>query len=70
MCGRLAESTNRPLFSLHVDAEMGFSGGEVQVFLLLEGLRARGQRVGAGVDDLLCPDDRRGQGSAVEHELE
>lgn len=45
MCGRLAETTNRPLFSLHVDAEMGFSGGEVQVFLLLEGLRARGQRV-------------------------
>lgn len=35
----------RPLFSLHVDAEKGFSGGEVQVFLLLEGLRARGQRV-------------------------
>ena len=36
---------DRPLFSLHVDAEQGFSGGEVQVFLLLEGLRARGQRV-------------------------
>jgi glycosyltransferase involved in cell wall biosynthesis len=29
---------------LHVDAERGFSGGEEQVFLLLEGLRARGQR--------------------------
>jgi glycosyltransferase involved in cell wall biosynthesis len=41
----LGEGTERPLFSLHVDAEMGFSGGEVQVFLLLEGLRARGQRV-------------------------
>ena len=41
----LGESTQRPLFSLHVDAEKGFSGGEVQVFLLLEGLRARGQRV-------------------------
>ncbi len=26
----------------HVDAETGFSGGEVQVFLLLEGLRAAG----------------------------
>jgi glycosyltransferase involved in cell wall biosynthesis len=26
----------------HIDAERGFSGGEVQVFLLLEGLRARG----------------------------
>lgn len=29
---------------LHVDAEKGFSGGEVQVFLLMEGLRARGHR--------------------------
>jgi len=28
----------------HVDAETGFSGGEVQVFLLMEGLRARGHR--------------------------
>jgi glycosyltransferase involved in cell wall biosynthesis len=28
----------------HVDAETGFSGGEVQVFLLLEGLRRRGHR--------------------------
>ncbi len=28
----------------HVDAEHGFSGGEVQVFLLMEGLRARGHR--------------------------
>lgn len=27
---------------LHVDAEKGFSGGEVQVFLLMEGLRTRG----------------------------
>ena len=26
----------------HIDAERGFSGGEVQVFLLLEGLRERG----------------------------
>ncbi len=26
----------------HIDAERGFSGGEVQVFLLLDGLRARG----------------------------
>lgn len=29
---------------LHVDAERGFSGGEVQVFLLIEGLRERGHR--------------------------
>ncbi|MFM1873953.1 MAG: hypothetical protein RL398_3375 [Planctomycetota bacterium] len=27
---------------VHVDTEMGFSGGEVQVFLLMEGLRAAG----------------------------
>jgi hypothetical protein len=27
---------------VHVNTERGFSGGEVQVFLLLEGLRARG----------------------------
>lgn len=33
-----------PLTLAHVDAEMGFSGGEVQVFLLMEGLRARGHR--------------------------
>lgn len=33
-----------PLTLVHVDAEQGFSGGEVQVFLLLEGLRARGHR--------------------------
>lgn len=34
----------RSLSILHVDAERGYSGGEVQVFLLLEGLRARGHR--------------------------
>ena len=36
----------------HVSGERGFSGGEVQVFLLLEGLRARGHR-----SVLLCPPD-------------
>jgi len=34
----------RPLTVAHVDAERGFSGGEVQVFLLMEGLRRRGHR--------------------------
>jgi len=34
----------------HVDAERGFSGGEVQVFLLMEGLAQRGHR-----NVLLCP---------------
>jgi glycosyltransferase involved in cell wall biosynthesis len=33
-----------PLSIAHIDAESGFSGGEVQVFLLMEGLRARGHR--------------------------
>src|SRR5262245_29286488 len=32
----------------HVDSERGFSGGQVQVFLLMEGLRERGHR------NLLC----------------
>jgi glycosyltransferase involved in cell wall biosynthesis len=35
---------SEPLHILHVDDERGFSGGEVQVFLLLEGLRERGHR--------------------------
>ena len=34
-------SPERPLNIVHVNSEMGFSGGEVQVFLLLEGLRQR-----------------------------
>ena len=34
----------------HVDAETGFSGGEAQVFLLIEGLARRGHR-----NVLLCP---------------
>ena len=33
-----------------VDSEMGYSGGEVQVFLMIEGLRARGHRC-----VLFCP---------------
>jgi len=37
-------SSTAPLVVVHVDAERGYSGGEVQVFLLLEGLRARGHR--------------------------
>jgi len=50
-----------PSFSIaHVDAESGFSGGEVQVFLLMEGLRARGHR-----SVLLAPP---GSGSAREAE--
>ena len=44
------QTAERPLTVAHVDAETGFSGGEVQVFLLLEGLRRAGHR-----SVLLCP---------------
>jgi glycosyltransferase involved in cell wall biosynthesis len=37
-------SPERTLSIAHVDAEPGFSGGEVQVFLLMEGLGKRGHR--------------------------
>lgn len=37
-------SSERPLSIAHVDAEPAFSGGEVQVFLLMEGLGKRGHR--------------------------
>lgn len=43
----------------HVDAEQGFSGGEVQVFLLMEGLRARGWK-----NVLFCPPGSRGEAEA------
>jgi glycosyltransferase involved in cell wall biosynthesis len=48
----------RSLTIAHVDAERGFSGGEVQVFLLMDGLAARGHD-----NLLLCPPH-----SAAEHE--
>jgi glycosyltransferase involved in cell wall biosynthesis len=41
---RSALEPPKKLVIAHVDAETSFSGGEVQVFLLLEGLRARGHR--------------------------
>lgn len=40
----MPESSTKPLSICHVDAERGFSGGEVQVFLLMHGLRANGHR--------------------------
>ena len=49
----------RPLTIAHVDAERGFSGGEVQVFLLMEGLRERGHR-----NVLLCPPGARAEEEA------
>jgi glycosyltransferase involved in cell wall biosynthesis len=50
----LATAAGRPLRVVHVDAERGFSGGEVQVFLLLAGLAARGHR-----QALVCPPGSR-----------
>ncbi len=48
-----------PLTILHVDAERGFSGGERQVLLLMEGLRARGH-----ASALACPPASRFEGTA------
>lgn len=50
----MGTDTEKPLHILHVDAERGFSGGEAQVFLLLEGLRKRGHRC-----TLVCPPHSR-----------
>ncbi len=49
----------RSLSIVHVDAERGFSGGEVQVFLLLEGLRRRGHH-----NLLVCPPASRAEARA------
>jgi glycosyltransferase involved in cell wall biosynthesis len=49
----------------HVDAESGFSGGEVQVFLLMEGLRRAGYR-----NVLLAPPGSRAEGEALRRGLE
>ena len=49
----------------HVDAEKGFSGGEAQVFLLMEGLRARGWR-----NVLFCPPESASQLRARERGFE
>ncbi len=54
-----------PLSIAHIDAETGFSGGEVQVFLLMEGLRARGHR-----NVLLSPPGSRSAGEAARRGLE
>lgn len=59
----MASVSDRPdrLSILHVDAERGFSGGEVQVLLLMEGLRRRGHH-GA----LVCPPASRFEQTARE----
>lgn len=54
-----------PLTVLHVDSETGFSGGEVQVFLLIEGLRARGHHA-----VLVCPPDSGSAREAARRDIE
>jgi len=54
-----------PLRVAHVSGERGFSGGEVQVFLLMEGLRARGHE---GL--LVCPPGSRSERAARERGFE
>jgi glycosyltransferase involved in cell wall biosynthesis len=54
-----------PLTIAHVTGETGFSGGEVQLFLLLEGLRARGHRC-----VLVCPPHGRSAELAQERGFE
>jgi len=54
-----------PLTIVHVDAETSFSGGEVQVFLLMEGLRARGHR-----NVLVCPGGSAAAREAVARGIE
>jgi glycosyltransferase involved in cell wall biosynthesis len=48
-----------PVSVAHVTGESGFSGGEVQLFLLLEGLRARGDQ-----SLLVCPPGSRAEAEA------
>ncbi len=50
--GSAMTTSRRPLRIAHITGEGAFSGGEVQVFLLLEGLRKRGHE-----NVLLCPPD-------------
>lgn len=52
-------TTRRPLNLVHVTAERGFSGGETQVFLLIEGLRKRGH-----ANRLVCPPDSEAEAEA------
>jgi glycosyltransferase involved in cell wall biosynthesis len=61
----MAATATRPLTIVHVTGESGFSGGEVQLFLLLEGLRARGDRC-----VLVCPPGSRAEAEAARRGFE
>lgn len=58
-------TANTPLTIAHVDAETGYSGGEVQVFLLMEGLARQGHR-----NVLVCPPGSRSEVRAAELGIE
>jgi len=58
-------SNRAPLTICHFDAERKFSGGELQVFLLMRGLRARGHR-----SILVAPGDSIAAGRAREEGFE
>jgi glycosyltransferase involved in cell wall biosynthesis len=62
---RLPMLPHPPLCIAHVDAESGFSGGEVQVFLLMEGLRSRGYR-----NILISPPGSRAASRALDRGFE
>jgi len=57
--------TSSSLTIAHLDAETGFSGGEVQLFLLMEGLRHRGHE-----NVLICPPGSRSAARAAELGIE
>lgn len=60
-----ASLAHRSLTVAHVDAERGFSGGEVQVFLLMEGLARRGHR-----NLLICPPSSAAAAEAARRGIE
>lgn len=55
----------RPLSIAHLTGELGFSGGEVQLLSLAEGLTKRGHR-----NVLLCPPESRGAQEALRRGME
>lgn len=59
------DESHGPLTIAHVTGETGFSGGEVQVFLLMEGLGRRGHR-----SFLLCPPGSRSEEEAQRRGIE
>lgn len=61
----MMEAESQRLTIAHVTGETGFSGGEVQVFLLMQGLAQRGHR-----NVLICPPDSRSEAQARQREIE